>query len=476
MSIRLLLVYVALPFLVIGILRKPFFGIILLTAYYSIRPDIWGAPDFLRPALIFTSASFISLLINRGQEKKIRLDMTVIVFLLLALWMLVNAQFALYSPITSQDFAIRYLKLGIQLFLVACLVTSIKRINIFFWLIVVGMLWLTKSVLAQYVFEGRVRVDPMGGMGSGGNAMATVLGMTIPFLFYKAMEGKGRERIAAVIAIPFWIFDLVAIGSRGGFLGFVLATGLFLVRSRRKLKLVALIVPVVLLLSIFGTAYFWDRMQTVQAYQQDASVSNRLASWKLALEYSKQNPLIGIGTRNFPFLSKELLGLGDWRGGLVVHNSYFELLVENGVPGLTLYLLGISVALLHLHKCRKFAKKAKDHEVLLLTNSLEIAIWVFLFRGLTGSNYFDDLFYYIIGASVGLYYYVQTLMRNLDPLPSEESHLNKESVSDLSHDVRLKKHFPKKSNDQRCEKRLFKLNCSTSVLSQKFVLKLGEGS
>jgi len=412
MSIRLILVYIAIPFLVFGILTKPFFGIMLLTIFVSIRPDIWGAPEFLRPGFIFTVLTLISLFIHRKKEPKLRLDVTVIIFLMLGLWMLFDAQFALYSPMISQDFAIRYLKLGVQLFLAASLITSTKRLNLFFWIIIAGMLWLTKSVLAQYVFEGRVRVDPMGGSGGGGNAMATTLGMTIPFLFYKATEGKGKERIFALIAIPFWIFDLVAIGSRGGFLGFVLATGLFFIRLRRKLKLMTVIVPAVLLLSIFGTAYFWDRMKTIPDYEQDASASNRIAMWKIALKYSEENLVLGIGTRNFPFLSKKVLGVGDGQGGLVVHNSYIELLVENGLPGLVLYLLGVSIALLHVRKCRKFAKRAKDDRVLLFANSLEIAIWVFLFRGLTGSNYFDDNFYYIIGASVGLYQYVQVLRKS----------------------------------------------------------------
>ena len=445
MSVRLILIYIALPFLAAGILTKPFLGMMLVTIYFSIRPDIWGAPEFLRPGFIFTVFTLISLFIHRKGEAKLRLDVTVIIYFTLGLWMLFIAQFALYSPMTSQDFAIRYLKLGVQLFLAASLLTSMKRINLFFWLVVVGMIWLTKSVLVQYLFEGRIRVDPMGGMGAGGNAMATTLGMTIPFLFYKVAEGKGKERIAALIAIPLWIFDLVAIGSRGGFLGFVLATGLFFIRSRRKLKLVAVIVPAVLLLSIFSTAYFWDRMQTIPANKEDASVSNRIAMWKLAFEYSEQNPVFGIGTKNFPFISKEKLGLHDSQErGLVVHNSYIELLVENGIPGLALYLLGVSIALLYLHKCRKFAKRAKHDQILLFANSLEIAIIVFLFRGLTGSNYFDDIYYYIIGASVGLYYYVKTLMQNPYPLPSEKSHLKKDSVSDLLHDARLKKHFPKK--------------------------------
>jgi probable O-glycosylation ligase (exosortase A-associated) len=340
--------------------------------------------------------------------------MTVVAFFLLALWMLVNAQFALYSPMISQDFAVRYLKLGVQLFLAASLITSTKRLNLFFWLIIAGMLWLTKSVLVQYFLEGRIRVDPMGGAGGGGNAMSTALGMTIPFLFYKVTEGKGWEKIGALIAIPFWIFDIVAIGSRGGFLGFVLATGLFFFRSRRKLKLITVIVPAVLLLSILGTAYFWERMETIRDHEQDVSVSNRLAMWKIALRYSKENPVVGIGTKNFPFISKEQLGSSkDWRGGgLVVHNSYIELLVENGIPGLALYLFGISIGLLYLRKCRKFGKRAKDDRVLLFANSLEIAVWVFLFRGLTGSNYFDDLFYYVIGASLGLYQYVQTLIKS----------------------------------------------------------------
>ena len=419
MSFRLILTYIALPFLAAGILTKPFFGIMLLTIFVSIRPDIWGAPEFLRPGFIFTVLTLISLFIHRKGEAKLRLDVTVIMFFMLGLWMLFNAQFALYSPMTSEDFAIRYLKLGVQLFLAASLLTSMKRMSFFFWLIVVGMLWLTKSVLAQYVFEGRVRVDPMGGTGAGGNAMATTLGMTIPFLFYKATEGKGKERIFALIAIPFWIFDLVAIGSRGGFLGFVLATGLFFIRSRRKLKLVTVIVPAVLLLSIFSTAYFWNRMDTIPAYEKDTSATNRIAMWKIALKYSEENLVLGIGTRNFPFISQKELGLHDSQErGLVVHNSYIELLVENGILGLTLYLLGVSIALLYLHKCRKFAKSAKNDQVLLFANSLEIAILVFLFRGLTGSNYFDDIFYYIIGASVGLYYYVQTLMEHPYPVPA----------------------------------------------------------
>jgi O-antigen ligase len=299
---------------------------------------------------------------------------------------------------------------GVQLFLAASLITSIKRINVFFWIIVIGMLWQSKSVLVQYFLEGRVRVDPMGAGGSGGNAMSTVLGMTLPFVFYKITEGKGWERIAAMIVIPFWIFDLVAIGSRGGFLGFVLATGLFFVRSRRKLKLVAVIVPAVFVLSLFSTGYFWDRMKTISDYEKDTSATGRIELWKIALKYSEKNLALGIGTKNFPFISRKELGLErPQEGGLVVHNSYIELLLENGVPGLTLYLLGVSIALLHLHKCRKFGKKVKDHKVLLFANSLEIAIWVFLFRGLTGSNYFDDIFYYVIGASIGLYQCVNNI-------------------------------------------------------------------
>jgi len=412
MSIRLLLIYVSLPFLVIGILRKPFFGVMLLTIYYSIRPDIWEAPEYLRPAFIFAAFTLISLFIHRKEEAKLKLDATVIIFFALGLWMLFNAQFARYSPSTSQEFAFQYLKLGVQLFLATCFITSIKRINVFFWLIVVGMFWLSKSVLVQYFIEGRIRVDPLGGGSYGGNAMATILGMTVPFLFYKAMEGKKWGRIVAVITIPFWIFDLVAIGSRGGFLGFALAIAFFFLRSRKKLKLAMVIVPAVFLLSIFGTAYFFDRMKTISTYEEDVSASNRIAMWNLALEYSKQNPLSGIGTKNFPFLSKEVLGFGNWQGGLVVHNSYLELLVENGIPGLALYLLGISIALLHLHKCRKFAKDTNDDQILFFANSLEIAILVFLFRGLTGSNYFDDIFYYIIGASLGLRNHVTNIMSN----------------------------------------------------------------
>ncbi|MBP1610442.1 MAG: O-antigen polymerase family protein, partial [Acidobacteria bacterium] len=398
MSIRLFLVYLSLPVIVLLILRTPFWGMACMIAYYSIRPDIWGAPAFLRPAFIFTLSTFVSFIIHFKEEKGIHFDASLVLVAALGIWMLATSSHAQYSSPAAEDAAIRYLKVSLQMYLAASLINTKKRVDTFFWIIVMGMLWLTKSVVFQYL-AGVERADPLGGTGSGGNSMATVLGMTVPFLCYKLMSGKPWERFVAIVAIPCWIFDVVAIGSRGAFIGFGLAMTLFLLMSRKKLKAGLIIAAILIMLSTIGTTYFWQRMSSISEYQMDTSSANRLQMWRAALERAKHRPVLGIGTANFAYISDQELRMHSrYGGGLRVHNAFLELLAENGIPGLLLYLLAILITLNYLRKSKKLSKRIAAHDGAMLALCLQIAIIVFLFRGLTGSNQGDDVFYYFLGA------------------------------------------------------------------------------
>ena len=364
----------------------------------------------MRPQFILTAVAAGSLLFNRSGEYKIRFNAPIIILSLLSAWLMLNSQNAIVSKAIAWDYSIRFLKLVILLCLVTNLANSPKKINIVFWMIIAGLLWLSKSVFVQHVFEGRVRVDPLGGGGAGGNAMATTLCMTLPFLFYKVLEGKGWERKIAAITIVVWIFDLVAIASRGGFLTLCIVILLFLLKYKKKLRLSIAMISIVGILSIFGTNYFWDRMANIPDYKDDPSAASRLVLWKGALRMHREFPLCGVGTKNFCLLSKQYTGIESLRGGgLVAHNSYLELLAENGVVGIFLYLSAIGATFILLRRSRNLPESEHKEEIVHLSHALEIGMVAFLFRGLTGTNYFGDLLYWFIGMAGGLYYYVETL-------------------------------------------------------------------
>ena len=145
----------------------------------------------------------------------------------------------------------------------------------------------------------------------------------------------------------------------------------------------------------------------------DTSSANRLQMWRAALERAKQRPVLGIGTANFAYISDQELRMHSrYGGGLRVHNAFLELLAENGIPGLLLYLLAILITLNYLRKSKKLSKRIGAHDGAMLALCLQIAIIVFLFRGLTGSNQGDDVFYYFLGASIGLYRYLKQVSEN----------------------------------------------------------------
>ena len=95
---------------------------------------------------------------------------------------------------------------------------------------------------------------------------------------------------------------------------------------------------------------FTERMETISSYQSDQSASTRVAVWTWTWEYAKKNPLGGgfeayqqnkIRLENIDVTSGEAVEqqLGEVEDkGRAYHSAYFEMLGEQGYPGLALWL------------------------------------------------------------------------------------------------------------------------------------------
>jgi probable O-glycosylation ligase (exosortase A-associated) len=117
---------------------------------------------------------------------------------------------------------------------------------------------------------------------------------------------------------------------------------------------------------------FTDRMGTIQTYQSDQSASTRLAVWGWTLDYVKERPFGGgfeayLQNRfQFQTVSEQTSGAVERVStttlqdqGRAWHSSYFEMLGEQGFPGLFLFLLIHAVGLVRMERLRRRYRKAE---------------------------------------------------------------------------------------------------------------------
>ncbi|HEX9964721.1 MAG TPA: putative O-glycosylation ligase, exosortase A system-associated [Allosphingosinicella sp.] len=125
----------------------------------------------------------------------------------------------------------------------------------------------------------------------------------------------------------------------------------------------------------FLPASFTGRMSTIQGYQSDNSAGVRLAVWAWTWNYAQENPL-GGGFGAYRQNKIEVKTVATQSSGGVetitartsldesraYHSSYFEMLGEQGFPGLILFLLIHAAGLFRLEVLRRRYRKAEGDD------------------------------------------------------------------------------------------------------------------
>ena len=83
---------------------------------------------------------------------------------------------------------------------------------------------------------------------------------------------------------------------------------------------------------------WYDRMATMGNYQEDKSAMGRINAWSFAINAAKARPLVGVGFDGFTPEAFQLWA-PDPEDFHDAHSIYFEVLGEQGFPGLFLFLL-----------------------------------------------------------------------------------------------------------------------------------------
>jgi probable O-glycosylation ligase (exosortase A-associated) len=86
---------------------------------------------------------------------------------------------------------------------------------------------------------------------------------------------------------------------------------------------------------------WWNRMSTIRDYRTDLSAMDRINAWGFAINLVRDRPLLGGGFRTFTADLFEVYA-PEPEHFVDAHSIYFEVLGEQGLPGLIFYVvLGI---------------------------------------------------------------------------------------------------------------------------------------
>ena len=167
----------------------------------------------------------------------------------------------------------------------------------------------------------------------------------------------------------------------------------------------------------FLPASFTDRMSTIKSHDADDSASTRLAVWQWTIDYARAHPFGGgfeayRGNR-IRYEIKRTDGAGpapavadqavtDKARGY--HSAYFEMLGEQGYPGLVLWL---AISLIGLVRMEVLRRRSRDAEGEFgwagpLAAALQTAHLVYLLGAAFIAIAFQPFVYMLIGAQIGL--------------------------------------------------------------------------
>lgn len=212
---------------------------------------------------------------------------------------------------------------------------------------------------------------------------------------------------------------LIPIGTstRTGLLCIGLVALLMLRDSQKKLLYLGSVAAMALVALPFLPSAFTERMGTIKTYKGDASASTRLAVWQWTMDYARAHPLGGgFEAYRQNQIRYEKVAVED-KGGVAVvdrsleidkarayHSAYFEMLGEQGYPGLALWLLINLSGLLRMEVLRRRYARAGAGEAWIapLAAALQNGHIVYLLGAAFVAIAFQPFIYMLIGAQIGL--------------------------------------------------------------------------
>ena len=297
----------------------------------------------------------------------------------------------------------KFLKIQLMTFLTLAMFTTRERLN---WLVIIIVFSIGFYGVRGGVFSimtgGNYRVwGPPGSFFEDNNQLALTLIMTLPLMHYLQLISTNkwvRHLLSAVMLLT--LGAIIGTYSRGALLALTAMGGVLWLKSTKKLPVAfAAVVCIAGVLSFMPQKWF-DRMDTINTYEEDESASGRFDAWLFAINVANDKVLGGgfkVNTRDdlWPIYNPESPTVR------APHSIYFEVLGEHGYIGLSIFL---TLFLMAMITCSRTVKMTKDRPDLKWAGDLSKMMQVSLVGYGAAGAFLNlstfDLFYHVLAIIV----------------------------------------------------------------------------
>jgi putative inorganic carbon (hco3(-)) transporter len=253
-----------------------------------------------------------------------------------------------------------------------------------------------------------------------GSTISTVAIAIIPLILWLTNHGtifSPDQRVKIFGWALSFACLLIPIGTetRTGLLCILLLAGMMMLHMKRRLLYGALIAMVAIAAVPFLPSSFTTRMDTIENYQTDESASTRVAVWQWTIEYAREHPLGGgfdayLGN-SFRYEKMQMDGPPGAQTlqrtevidkGRAYHSAYFEMLGEQGYPGLAMWLLINLGGIWRMEVLRRRYREGAEAWAGSLASALQHAHLIYMLGAVFVGIAFQPVLFMLVGAQIGL--------------------------------------------------------------------------
>ena len=292
--------------------------------------------------------------------------------------------------------------------------------------------------LACIVIGGGIKTIASGGGGYGtlrllvndntgiyeGSTLSMVAVATIPLIVWLARFGTifrpGKLVTLFALALGF-ACCLIPIGTqtRTGLICLVILIALSLRSVKRPLLYIGVIAGLASVAVPFLPQSYLDRMNTIENHKSDQSASTRMAVWMWTIDFAKTHPFGGgfdaFRQNRVSYDTVKAENAGDNNTAIetqrieekarAYHSGYFEMLGEQGYPGLAMWLLLHISGIVQLELIQRRLRRMTD-AISRSDRSLALALqsghFVYMFGALFVGIAFQPFIFMLIGLQIAL--------------------------------------------------------------------------
>lgn len=278
------------------------------------------------------------------------------------------------------------------------LCATVKQLYRFVWGMILGFQFLVFYGIATVYYDLPVDLKGLAsayGLYANHNDYTYAIIFVVPFVYFWLRASRGV--ILRGILLGFLGASVVGVMlslSRGGMLGLVFEALLLALASGLSLKR-GLYLAVLGFVGLMAIETVWQRRAAVSRdYTTEDAETSRYELWKAARNAFMAHPILGIGTNRFQESGKDYGELSHDNLHKNTHNTFIEVLANNGLVGFAVFLLFLRSIGRELHiKTYVF----EDPRVDAMRLAGLVALYAFLFRGLTNAKPHEAGLYILAG-------------------------------------------------------------------------------